>query len=416
MVCAEAISAKQFLQSNSPSGFPDFLQPKQSAGKKMSRISFTAFLINISWVCSCVIILRNMSFFQSFFGASSCLGVDIGTTSIKLVEVGHAANRYKLKNYGLLESYGHLERLNDAIQTSSLKIFEKETINLLNLLLEKVRPDSNKAIVSIPAFSSFVTLLEIPEMSDSETAQAVPFQARQYIPLPVSEVAIDWLKVGTREDEKGVQKQQVLLIAVPNEQIRKYQQIFKAVGLNLAFLEIEALALTRALINGDPTPTMIVDIGSRSTAFLIADQGYLKLVSQNDFAGGTLTQTLANGLNIDVRRAEDLKKQRGILGSGGEYELSTLLLPYLDVIISEAKRLKERYEGEYQGKIERVVLTGGGALLLGIEKYFREQLGLPVVKANAFGRIDYPSMLEPIVDTLGLTFSVSIGLAMRGFL
>ena len=352
-----------------------------------------------------------------FFGGGSYLGVDIGTTSIKMVELARGSgNPFSLKNYGLLESYGHLERLNDAIQTSSLKLYEKETIALLKILIKKVNPGTNRVIASLPPFASFVTLLDMPQMSDAETAKAMPFQMRQFIPMPVTEVAIDWLKVGEKEDDNGSVRQQILLISVPNEQIAKYQGIFKSVGLKLAALEIEGLALSRILIDGDPTPTLIVDIGSRSTNLLVADGGYLKLVAQTDFAGGTLTQAISSGLNINVRRAEELKKQRGLMGSGGEYELSTLMLPYLDAIIGEVKRLKSRYETEYGGKVERLMLTGGTAALPGAGKYFGSQIGLPVVRANPFAKIKYPEKLEPVVDELGSIFAVSLGLAIRGFL
>lgn len=355
-----------------------------------------------------------MAFWQSIFGGATSLGVDIGTTSIKMAEVIESSSIYRLKNYGLLESYGHLERLNDALQTSSLKLFEKEIVGLLKTLLDKVKPTTKNVVASIPPFSSFVTLLEMPVMNDSEISKSMPFQARQYIPLPVSEVAIDWLKVGEKEDENGIKKQQVLLISVPNDQISKYQMIFKAAGLKLISLEIEGLSLTRMLINGDQTATIILDIGARSTNMLISDQGHLKLSAQTDFAGGTFTQAVASGLNINVSRAEELKKLRGLLGSGGEYELSTLMLPYLDAIIGEAKRLKSRYETDYAGKIERVILTGGSANLLGLTDYVTEQLGLPASKANPFSRVSYPDNLEPIIGELGPVFSVALGLAIRG--
>jgi type IV pilus assembly protein PilM len=358
-----------------------------------------------------------MAFWQSLFASGTYVGVDIGTTSIKLAEVTHLGNSvFRLKNYGLLESYGHLERLNDAIQTSSLKLYEKETIALLKILLGRVRPSTKRVIASLPPFSSVVTLLEMPVMSDNETAKAMPFQVRQFIPIPVSEVAIDWVKVGIKEDEHGNAKQQILLISVPNEHIQKYRQIFSAVGLRLVALEVEGLALARILINGDPTPTLIVDIGSRSTNVMIADGGYLKLSPQTDFAGGTLTQAISSGLNIDVRRAEELKKLRGLKGSGGEYELSTLMLPYLDAIIGEAKRLKTRYETEYKGSVERIILTGGTAALLGIDKYFADQVGLPTVKANPFARIEFPQHLQLVIDELAPAFSVALGLSMRGFI
>lgn len=353
------------------------------------------------------------NFLQSLFGGGAYLGIDIGTTAIKLVELSKRGNIFELRNYGFLESYGHLERLNNALQTSTLRMMDREIVELLKLLLRTSKTKTKNAVISIPSFSAFITLLELPEMSREEVGQAIPYQARQYVPLPMTEVAIDWLKVGEREDEQGAKKQQVLLIAVPMEHIKKYQDICKAAGLRLIALEVESLSLARALTAGDPTPTVIVDIGGRSSNIAAVEQGLLKFNAQTDFGGGDLTQALATGLGINVRRAEELKKQRGLLGTGGELELSTLIAPLLDAIINEVSRTKDSYERSFGRKIERVVLAGGGANLLGIEKYFEGQLAIPVVKANPFIKVKYPKNIESIVDELGPQLSVSLGLGIR---
>lgn len=350
-----------------------------------------------------------------FFKPKSFLGVDIGTNSIKIVEIINSDKKPKLRNYGWLETYGYLERLNDAIQTSSLKILEKDAVKLLKFLISQLKPKTDKVVASLPSFAAFITLLETPLMSAADTAKTVVFQARQYIPIPVSEVTIDWLKVGEREDEEGVKKQQILLISVPNERIKSYQSIFKAAGLKLVALEIESFSLARALVGSDPTPTILADIGGRSTNIAVVDQGFWKYNGRTDFAGGSLTRAIASSVNIDIKRAEDLKKRRGLSGVGGEYELSTLMIPFLDVIIEEVRRVKDAYEKEYQGKIERVILAGGGANLLGIENYFTERLGLTAVKGAPFNKISYPSKLEPVVNEMGPSLAVAIGLGIREF-
>jgi len=350
------------------------------------------------------------------FKRNSYLGVDIGTTSIKLVEILKGNARPKLQNYGVLESYGHLERLNDAIQTSGLKLMEKDTAKILKTLLDHSKVKSKDVIASIPAFSAFATLLEIPQMSEVDTAKTLPFQITQHIPLPVSEVAIDWMKVGEKEDEKGFTKQQVLIVSVPNKQINSYKSVFKMVGLNLVALEVESLSLARSLISNDPTLTLIVDIGSHSTNIVVVEKGFVKHNSQTDFAGASLTQAIAGGLNINMRRAEDLKRQKGLMGGSGEFELSTLTIPFLDAIISEVRRVKDNYERNQDSKIERVILAGGGANLLGIDKYFEKNIGLPTVIGNAFAKIDYPSKIEPMVRILGSSFAVAVGLGIKEFI
>ena len=354
----------------------------------------------------------SFNFFKKFLPTKSYLGVDIGTTSIKLIELAQTQGLPKLISYGFLETYGHLERLNNAIQTSSMKMLDNETVNLIEVLLKNSDVKSKNVVVSLPTFSAFVTLIEVPVMNTEDTTKAMIFQAKQYIPLPISSVTLDWVKVGERK-LNGADVQQILLVSVPNDNIQKYKNIFREAGLNLVAIELEGFATSRVLTAGDNRVSLIIDIGSRSTTIAIAKNGYMKFTGQTDFAGASLTQTIASGLNIRVRRAEDLKKMRGLKGTGGEYELSTLMLPMLDVIISEAKRTKNNFESGYGEKVERVIISGGGANLIGVVPYFQEQFGLPTEKANPFGQISYPSELEPFVSELASEFTVAIGLGMK---
>lgn len=345
------------------------------------------------------------------------LGVDIGTTSIKMVEVEQGERLPRLLNYAILESQSSLGRVNMALQTSSLKLFEAEAVDLLRLALGKMKPQTSDAVASLPVFSAFTTILTFPVMSDAELAKNMAYQAKQYIPLPISEVALDWLRVGEYEDEKGVKQQQILLISVPQAEIKKYQNIFRQAGLNLQALEVEALALVRAAVGGDPTPTLVVDIGNRSTAVAVAVGGQLKYVGQSDFAGATLTQAVASSLNINSLRAEELKREKGIIGTGPDYELSTVMLPFLDAIIGEVKRVEFNYHTQFPGagKIERVLLSGGGANLLGIEKYFSQEMERPASKAAPLLNFEYPPALEPLVPELNALLCLALGVVAREF-
>lgn len=355
-----------------------------------------------------------------FFGAklsSACLGVDIGTTSIKMVEVGEGKRLPRLMNYAFLESQSSLTRANTVFQTSTLKLFDEDMAEFLKQAIGKMRPGATNAFASIPGFSAFMTVLNFPEMSDKDLQKSMAFQAKQYVPLPLSEVAIDWIKVGDYTDDKGFKFQQVLLISVPQEQIRKYQTIFKKAGLILEALEIESLSLVRSVIGADPTPTFIVDIGSCSTTIAVVEKAQLKYTTQSDFAGSSLTQALGQSLNISTLRAEELKRERGILGTGPNYELSTIMVPFLDAILNEVRRAQFNYQSLFPNaaKIERMILAGGGANLLGIEKYVSEQFGMPAVKAAPLGRFEYAPNMEPLVGELNPLLSVALGLTLKEF-
>lgn len=351
----------------------------------------------------------------NFLKAGTVLGVDIGTVSIKFAEIAQKGQRPRLENYGILETKNYIEHPNQALQTGSLKLLEKETAALLQILLREVKPKTKTAVAAIPAFTSFVAPLDMPALSAEETSKAVTYQARQYIPLPPSEVVLDWLKIEEYQNERGERYQRLLLMGIPNEIIRKYRTIFKLAGLRVAALEIESLALTRSLARADNVLTLTVDIGAEATNVVVSENGFVKYNSTTDYGGVYLTQALSRGLGLSASRAEELKKRRGLMGSGGETELSTLLAPFLDVIIQECRHVKDVYERRYRRTIERLYLTGGSANLPGIEKYFSEQIGLPILSPPPLGGLSYNPELEPITKNLSNELLVAIGAAQRYF-
>lgn len=353
------------------------------------------------------------SFFKKILGPQRQLGIDIGTTSLKIVEMERGKDgRPFLKNYAYLESFDYLDRSNAAFQTSTLRLDEEVIAKYLRALLKQAGIEDAPVVASLPPFSSFTTLIEVPAISDAELKNALSLQAQQYIPIPLSEVTLDWTKVGERVDEGGVKKIQVFLIAVPNDAVGRAKKIFELAGLKLAGLEIEGVAMARSLAIDAREPVLIIDIGSRSTGLLVAASGFARFLNQTDFAGGSLTQIIANGLNLAPRRAEDLKKQRG-LTSGGEYELSTLIQPLLDVIINEGARVRNNYETTYKSKVTKVILAGGGANMPGLERYVSREMNLPAVKAQPFSSLSYPEAMAPLISDLGPLLSVAIGLGLK---
>jgi type IV pilus assembly protein PilM len=333
-----------------------------------------------------------------------------------MVEVTMGKKAPRVVNYGILESSGYLSRANQALQTSGLKIFEEDAVTLLKALIKQLGSSTTDAIASLPPFDVFMTLVDFPAMEAKDVAKALVYQAKQYVPMPLSEVALDWMKVSDYQDEKGFAHQKILLISVPQEQIKKYQHMFQSAGLRLRALEIESLSIAR-LFAGDPTPTIIIDIGSRSTNTMFMEKGLLTWSVQSDIAASSLTQALATSLGINPMRAEELKKERGILGTGPNYELSTIMMPFLDAIVNEVKKAIYTYRQQFPTAMaaERVILTGGGANLSGIEKYFEKDFGIPVVKIAPFSQFECPDVIAPFLPELNAQMAVALGLGMKQF-
>ncbi len=353
---------------------------------------------------------------SNFFKSGSVLGVDIGTVSVKIAELSEKRGKLRLENYGILETKNYLSLPNQVIHTGALKIVEKDAIGLLKIVLREMRPKTKIALASLPSFAVFMTTLDMPLLSKEETAKAIGFQASRYIPLPINMVSIDWFKIEEFQNARGERGQRIILVGIPNEIIKKYRYIFGALGLKLVTLEVESMALIRALAFQDKAVTLIVDIGAESTNVAVSENGALKYNGETDYGGVYLTQALSRGLGVSVYRAEELKRRRGLLGEGGEFELSTLILPFLDVILQEIKYVKDTYERRFEKKVNRLMFAGGGAKLLGLEKYFSEQLGLPVIPSAALQGIERSVELEPMVKDLNKSLAVAIGLARKYFI
>lgn len=348
---------------------------------------------------------------MGLFNQNLFLGIDIGTTSLKLAELKKTGGKLELSNYGILEKYGHLERINDAIQTSSFKLLEESTALLLKQLIQATKIDTTTAFMTLPGFSSFVSLINFPEMTQQELAKAIRFQAGQYLPMSLQEMTLDWQIV---EHENG--KMQVLLMAVPTDTIQRYVKTAELAKLNLKGLELETMAISRLLGTKEKNPAIIVDIGARTTSISIIDKGTLRQTYNIDTAGGDLTQVIASALGINPLRAEEIKKNVGLDSQyQGEISLLKLLIPLLDVIKREIEKSINNYYLQSKRKVEKIILTGGGANLRGLDKYYSEKLLLPVIKGDPFswGLISYNPNLAPVIKEIGTTLTAACAVAFK---
>jgi len=348
------------------------------------------------------------------FPPSNVLGIDIGTTSIKVVELNQQNGVITLQNYGMLENFGHLERENAAIQTSSLKIMDEMTASLLKELLKAMGQSSRNVVFSLPAFSSFVTVMELPSVSEKEVVRAIPYEARQYVPFPLTEVVLDW-EILSPLPGVAAGRTEVLLIAVLQEVVNKYYRIAELAGLKLKALELEPLSLARAMVGQDPTATIVIDMGARATSISIVDEKNVRLTHDIDTAGNDLTMSVARGLNISPIKAEELKRARGLSVASDQQFLPALMTPILDSVINEVKKMMRRYMDHTRRDIKKAVLTGGAVLPPGIKEYFAKELGIDTLLGNPFAHVSYNHMLEPIIKESGNEYSVALGAALKGF-
>ncbi len=352
----------------------------------------------------------------SLFGFSkeNYLGVDFGESSIKIVELEDSKGAPFLKNYAVASLIDVPENLNGA---PSHKPFfsENQYAKTVGSILDKLNIKAKKAFFSLPIYPSFSTTIEIPLMSEKEMDQAVPLEARKYVPIPLNEVVLDWNFLGkTRSD--STEKMRIFIVAVPNNIVQSYISIAHQNKLKVEAMELETFSSARAVLGpNEERPVMIVDIGANSTDVAISYKGQVEMSHNFEISGFNFTYAIAKSLNIDINRAEQLKRSAGLLGGGGEQELSSIMFPLLDAVIEEIRRAAANYEQKYGRPIKKVILAGGSANLKGLINYFVKQLNIEVGLANPFLSIKYQPALEKTLRELGPELAVACGLALKGF-
>ncbi|MBI2635294.1 MAG: type IV pilus assembly protein PilM [Parcubacteria group bacterium] len=344
-------------------------------------------------------------------GPKNYLGVDIGTLSIKIIELSIENGRPKLQNYGILENYS-LSATN-SVQgpptQKTQKIFGGEAVLMLRRLLKESGITAKEINMSMPIFSSFLTVMELPQMSEAEIKSAVQFEAKKYIPVSLDSVAIDWSLIGSN----GSGKILILLVAIPRELINEYASVAGETNLKLLAVELETISAVRALMGNDPTPTVLVDMGSRDTTISIVDGGFLRISHSIETSGEDLTRVLSNNLNVSWRRAEEIKKENGLKTLDNNAQIAAVLIPLLDTVALAIKNIIEIYFTKTKKKIERLIIYGGAAKMPGLAEYFEGQLKIDVAAGDPFSRIAYPPNFKPIIDEIGHEFTVAAGLALR---
>lgn len=328
----------------------------------------------------------------------SIVGVDIGTTYIKMAQITHSSKQVKT-----LDTYG-IVNVNGQIGTSQ-EAGIKETAAILANLISRAGVTTKRCVASLPNSAVFTSVIDMPKMSDKDLASAMQFEAKKYVPLPFAEVKIDWAIISEVPETNSLK---VMLIAVPNQVKDNYQAVFEQAGLELEVIEIEALALIRSLIVDSTKNNVIIDIGAKATGLNVVKNGLLQLTRNLNIGGDTITERIAESLNITFSRAEQFKKEFGVNGNNF---LPETIKPVLNIIKNEVKQLISIYQS-HGVTIDNILIVGGGSQLPGTTEYFKD-LGSAVFLGNSLSQVSYPKSIEPLLVRARAQLPVAVGLALR---
>ncbi len=354
----------------------------------------------------------------NIFGGNNvkeAIGIDIGTTSIKVVQVKKEKERLLLQTYGEVElgPYAGLE----AGQATNLG--EEKLTEAIQDLLKEAKVTSKEANFSIDPVSSFISMISVPGVDDSSLKTMIPLEARKYIPIPISEVQLDWWRVPNLLYDDGADKKNINIIiaAVKNERLYMYDRIVNKLGFLNVDYEIEGFSLVRSLgIAPNSGLVVIVDIGGSFTTVSLASSGIIVDMHVISHGSQEATIQLSRALSVSVKVAEESKREFGYKGDQSNSYFKEVMELSSYPLFGEVARLLLMYERKYNQSISGVVVTGGGARIEGISEMYKKTVQGDMKIATPFDQVNVPPFLQDMIHKIGPSYSVAVGLALKKLL
>ncbi|HEY4527218.1 MAG TPA: pilus assembly protein PilM [Candidatus Paceibacterota bacterium] len=315
------------------------------------------------------------------------LGIDIGSSSVKIVELRAAVGKPILETYGMIELNAYEENKEAKREERDL---DKRAMAILDLLQE-IGATARRGGMSLPFSSVFVSLIETVKRDEKQLRQIIEREARAYIPVDLDKVTLVWQTVADpvstssafaraeQMEAEAPRPQKILLAAASNDILNEYQKIARDAQITVSFFEAEVFSALRAVPPEREAPYLFIDIGTAGSKSYIADEHgtalathYLETVHLPAGSSDTVVKTSENAL-----------------------------------------RMVQEYNAAHPKKIGTCILSGAGARIPDMAPYITHKTGLPVKIADPFKGVQTPMILEDVLRDVGPLYTVACGLALR---
>jgi type IV pilus assembly protein PilM len=359
--------------------------------------------------------------------SKNIVGLDIGSSSIKVVQVRNQDGQYHLVSGGMIEipresadvrnADGQKAILGDLIK----KLFKENGIKTKNV------------VTSLSGDSVIIRYVKLPFMTPEELRGAIAKEAEQYIPLNIDQVVLDFQILGETQED-GQKKLDVLLVAAKVDVIDQHLLTLKSIGLIPRVIDIDAFALQNAFeinrVEENEEAVALINLGASLTTINILEGKNTRFTRDVPVAGNDFTKEIQKEFNIKFSEAEELKKSHGAISmEEDDFSLSTVsqkddrvlrmsdvMTPILNKLLGEIRRSFDYYETQARKKtVERVILLGGSARLKNVNRFLANKLGIPVELFSPFRNVELnkkDSASEALTER-EYHMGVCLGLALR---
>jgi type IV pilus assembly protein PilM len=344
--------------------------------------------------------------------ATQVLGLDISSTTVKLLELSCTGGRYRV------ESYAVSSLPQDAVIEKSVNDVEGVS-NAIRAVVAQSRTKLKHVAAAVAGSSVITKLIDMPQgLSEDDMEIQLTLEADQYIPYPLEEVAIDFEVQGPARDREN--QVEVLLAACRRETIESRVEAIEGSELTPKIMDVEAYAMERAFslvrnqLDLDEDSTVaIVDIGATMTTLSVLHDGQTIYTREQLFGGKQLTDEIMRRYGLPLEEAGLAKKQGGL---PDDYE-PEVLEPFKEAVVQQvARSLQFFFSSSQYNDVDHIILAGGVSSMEGLEELVREKLGTPTSVANPFAQMSISSRVNAVaLSTDAPAMMIACGLALRSF-
>jgi type IV pilus assembly protein PilM len=342
--------------------------------------------------------------------ARSLIGLDLGSSAIKAVELKTSGKSSKVAAYGA-------EPLPPDSIVDGTIIDSDAVVAALKRLFERGRFKATDVAASLSGNAVIVKKISLPVMSDAELAESIYWEAEQYIPFDIQDVNLDYQVTGT-SDVSGKAMMDVLLVAAKNEKIADYTGVISQAGRKAVIVDVDSFALQNAYeanYGTDPGAVVVLlNAGASSTNVNVVNGDQSVFTRDLSVGGNAYTEALYRELSLTFEQADQLKRGTGVDSLAYE-DARPVLRAVTENLMLEIQKTFDFFRATAASdRIDRIVVSGGASRAEGFAEMLAERFGAPVEPFDPFKRVTFEAArFGADRDDAGATAAVAVGLALR---
>lgn len=361
-----------------------------------------------------------MGFF-TLGGSNTAIGVDIGTSAVKIVQLKKTPSGPELINYGMMPLPPDAMAEGEVSDPQAVAAVIKD-------LLKSKKIKADRTFASISGQNVIMRFTKLPVMDSDDLEATVRIEAEQYVPYAIDEVSITHAVLNTvEEDEEGGGKFSILLVVAQKALVNSYTEVLKMSGINPEVIDVDTIAAINALeasymqtafAQEGGEVVAIIDTGARTTNISVLKAGVLMFTRNIPIAGNSITDMIREVMKQEFDQAESIKIEEAEVGIGdmGDNEISEVVKTTVEELASEIRRSFDYFKAQSRDPlIHKIILSGGSSNLRSFNTYLSNELGVDVYMGNPLEAIAAVTAPDPdeLYNNLQ-QFTVAIGLALRG--